>query len=96
MYAVYVQYRNVTESLTEFYKDHIRAISALNEKIETKNAVVICGDFNLGNRISWVENNIGFDHIPILGESTERKNEIARDFTTTMMNSVVVGNYGCV
>lgn len=87
VYAVYVQYRIIDDSLHAFYNDHITAIEALNNIATIKDTIIICGDFNFSNRISWIENDIGFDFIPILGESTERKTEIARHFTTTMMNN---------
>ncbi len=86
IYGVYVQYRMVDDTLT-FYEEHLRSIEALNKMVDIKDTIVICGDFNFGNRIKWIENDTGFDYIPVLGESSERKTEIARHFTNAMMDN---------
>ncbi len=85
IYAVYIQYRRIDKSLNAFYNSHLRSIEALHKLVNTRDTVVICGDFNFGNRITWIENDIGFDYIPVLGESSERKTEIARSFATSGM-----------
>lgn len=87
IYAVYIQYRRIDESLNAFYNEHLRSIIALNKIVSTRDTIVICGDFNFGNRITWIENDIGFDYIPVLGDSNERKSEIARNFATTLMEN---------
>lgn len=87
IYAAYVQSRHVDHSLVEFYRAHLRSIEALNVAADTKDTVMVFGDFNFGNKVTWIENDIGFDYIPVLGESNERKSVIARNFTTSMMEN---------
>lgn len=87
IYGVYIQYRKVDEELAEFYEEHLNAILQLNSRIKDKDTIIICGDFNFSNRVKWIENDCGFDYIPMCGDSTERKSEIVRQFTSMMLNN---------
>lgn len=87
IYALYIQYRHVNDALADFYKVHLNAILALNSKIDRQDTIIVCGDFNFGNKVNWIENDMGFDYIPLCGESNERKSIIAREFTMSMLDN---------
>lgn len=63
IYAVYVQYRRVDDTLARFYDDHLKAIEAICMTMNDDDAITICGDFNFGNKITWFDNGIGYDLI---------------------------------
>lgn len=48
--------------------------------------VLITGDFNFADTTDWVENEDGFDFLPLIGESQASKAIIARETSTKLMN----------
>lgn len=68
IYCLYIQ---PTASI-EIYRSHIEAIKQLKFDKSNSDTLMVFGDFNFGNSVSWLENDSGFD-------SKSIKSTIARD-----------------
>lgn len=82
IYSLYIQ---PTASI-EVYRLHIEAIISITVNLTAFDTIVIMGDFNLGNSTEWLENDSGFDFIPLIGESQSAKSVIAREVTTRLLD----------
>lgn len=82
---VYCTYIQPTAS-REIYAAHLDAIKLLMTEINKNDTVIIVGDFNFGNSITWRENDSGYDYLPLIGESQSSKSIIAREITSGLID----------
>lgn len=75
IYCLYIQ----PSANDEIYRNHIAAIKRLTNEKNKTDTLIIFGDFNFGNTVSWLENESGFDFSPMFGESLSIKSMIARE-----------------
>lgn len=66
VYCLYIQ----TDASSDMYEAHINAISSL--QTSNDDIVIIAGDFNLPG-VKWIENEDGFDFLPVVGDSSSEK-----------------------
>lgn len=79
VYCLYIQPRN-DDGMFSIYKSHIKAIEVLNENLNDNDKLLICGDLN-PYKTKWIENDAGYDFLPMLGESQCVRSRLTRSFT---------------
>lgn len=82
VYSLYIQ----PSAHIDIYRSHIKAIRRLISDTNKNDFMKIAGDFNLADTTDWIENDSGFDYIPVIGESMSQKAIIARHVTSEMMD----------
>lgn len=82
VYSLYIQ----PSAHIDIYRSHIKAIRGLISDKNKNDFIKIAGDFNLADTTDWIENDSGFDYIPVIGESMSQKAIIARHVTSEMMD----------
>lgn len=83
IYCLYIQ---PTASI-DIYRSHVAAIKQLMSDKSISDTILIFGDFNFGNSVSWQENDTGFDFSPIFGESQSIKSTIARETIDSLFDN---------
>lgn len=82
LYCLYIQ----PTANMEIYRSHVEAIKQLISDKTNSDILVVFGDFNFGNSVSWLENDAGFDFSPIIGDSQSAKSTIARETINNLTN----------
>lgn len=91
IYCLYIQ---PTASI-EIYRSHVEAIKQLVSDKSSSDTLLVFGDFNFANAVSWIENDSGFDLVPAIGESQSNKSVIARETinSLTSCDLLQISNY---
>lgn len=82
LYCLYIQ----PTATMETYRHHIEAIELLMKQINNNDTIHIFGDFNFSNIVKWIENDSGYDYIPVVGESQSAKALIVRESTSRLLD----------
>lgn len=81
IYCLYIQ----PTATLDMYRQHIDAIESITSVAGIKDTVVVLGDFNLCTT-KWLENDSGFDYLPVIGESQSIKAIIAEETTSRLLD----------
>lgn len=82
---VYCLYIQPTASV-DIYCNHLDAIESMMSEINNSDTLLLLGDFNFGNVVTWQENDSGFDYLPFLGNSNSIKANKVREATNRMID----------
>jgi hypothetical protein len=79
IYCLYIQ----PTADIEIYRSHATAIETVKNMINKTDIFQIFGDFNFKG-VDWLDNDDGFDYIPVIGDSMSARSSIAREITTKL------------
>lgn len=80
IYGLYIQHG----STEEVYSAHLSAIIKAYSVLQHGDIFLVTGDFNMP-AIQWVANEDGFDFLPFIGDSVSIQSNIARTFTSKLL-----------
>lgn len=70
----------------DIYRAHLDAIHHLTTEMKPSDSLILLGDFNFGDAVTWIDSDSGFHFIATTGVSESAKSIIARESTKNLLD----------